>query len=340
MCSAPGGSAEAGPDAEAAGGEGDPVASSRVRSGIRPAHLRREGEARRPRHRGRARGVRAPVSASTSSPWVWALRTASRNSGLTGSRAWPSRPDERIPPSASAYMTTAAALFFALRRAGQEAGRAIGAVTVVTPRTGPLFDLLSERAASKATSGRPRSGHSGSGRARDGLPGLSSLCPPRRSGRRRAQRRSGTHDGRTILPRCLLRPSRAATRSGPGGGPHRRASGGETRARPSGPSAPSRRARCRGSVSRIGSRQTRPAGAPRRLLKIEALAPRTHWPARYGVLVSRVPIAPWWRSVTFQQPASPAACGRWRSSRRPRRGTSAPGRARSAPSSRPLPHRG
>ena len=48
-----------------------------------------------------------------------------------------------------AYMTTAAALFFALRRAGQEAGRATGAVTVVTPRAGPLFDLLSERAAAR-----------------------------------------------------------------------------------------------------------------------------------------------------------------------------------------------
>jgi nucleoside-diphosphate-sugar epimerase len=55
----------------------------------------------------------------------------------------------------------------------------------------------------------------------------------------------------------------------------------------------------------------------RRLLKIEALATKTHWTARYGVLgrarsaatsysfvlVSRAPIAPWWRSVTFQQPA-------------------------------------
>jgi len=43
------------------------------------------------------------------------------------------------------YMTTAAALFFALREARQEAGRAPGAVTVVTPRGGPLFALLSEK---------------------------------------------------------------------------------------------------------------------------------------------------------------------------------------------------
>ncbi|MHB8867625.1 MAG: hypothetical protein ACYC8U_02235, partial [Thermoleophilia bacterium] len=58
--------------------------------------------------------------------------------------------------------------------------------------------------------------------------------------------------------------------------------------------------------------------ATRRLLKIEALAARTHWTARYGVLgrarsaatsaphvlVSRLPIAPWRRSVTLQQPAT------------------------------------
>jgi ABC-type amino acid transport substrate-binding protein len=50
-----------------------------------------------------------------------------------------------------AYMTTAAALFFALRRAGQEesaeveetAGGETG-ITVVTPRAGPLYGLLSE----------------------------------------------------------------------------------------------------------------------------------------------------------------------------------------------------
>jgi hypothetical protein len=60
-----------------------------------------------------------------------------------------------------------------------------------------------------------------------------------------------------------------------------------------------------------------PGEGARRLLKIEALAPRTHQPARFGVLgrarsaatsascvlVSRAPIAPWRRSVTFQQPA-------------------------------------
>ena len=45
------------------------------------------------------------------------------------------------------YMTTAAALFFALREAGQESGQAAGAVTVVTPRAGPLFDPLSQMAA-------------------------------------------------------------------------------------------------------------------------------------------------------------------------------------------------
>ncbi len=54
------------------------------------------------------------------------------------------------------YLTTAAALFFAQRKAGQEERAeqkrpAAGGITVATPRAGPLFDLLSE----KVTASRP-----------------------------------------------------------------------------------------------------------------------------------------------------------------------------------------